>query len=98
MPVISSYTGKRSGGKDGAKGPAPPRPETMADDVPDRLPLTDAAHELSRLHGVPVSYFRLWAAVIAGRVPAARDGGRWHMNRPDLPVAAEALKLLPARA
>jgi hypothetical protein len=40
----------------------------------------------------PVSYKRLYAAAVEGRIPAEQsDNGRWSVADPDLPVIAETL-------
>jgi hypothetical protein len=64
----------------------------MASDIDDLLQLPDVLGILRREHGVSVSYAKLWAAGVAGIVPAYRVGGRaWRMRRSDIPQIADGL-------
>jgi hypothetical protein len=58
--------------------------------MPDDLKLTEAAHALAA-RGTPVTYHRLWMAVVAGRVPARRAYGRWVVRSADLATIADRL-------
>jgi hypothetical protein len=58
----------------------------------DDIPLSDVLGELRERHGLRVSYARLWAAAVAGDVPAHRVGQRLRMKRDDLPRIAEAFR------
>jgi hypothetical protein len=52
--------------------------------------LTDLPRAL-RVHGVKVSYQQCWRAVVAGDIPAQRDGSKWRVVEADLPRIAQAL-------
>jgi len=52
--------------------------------------LTDLPRAL-RAYGVAVSYQQCWRAVVAGDVPAQRDGSKWRVVEADLPCIAQAL-------
>ena len=52
--------------------------------------LTDLPRVL-RVYGVKASYQQCWRAVVAGDVPAQRDGSKWRIAEADLPVIAQAL-------
>lgn len=52
--------------------------------------LTDLPRAL-RAYGVQASYQQCWRAVVAGDVPAARDGSKWRVAEADLPCIAQAL-------
>jgi hypothetical protein len=58
--------------------------------VSDLIPLPDAPRAL-RGHGVSISYLQLWRRVVAGDVPARRDGSRWSIDPADLPGIARSL-------
>lgn len=58
------------------------------------VPLTALAQELSALTGrKPPHYMTLYFAVTSGRIPAERFGGRWVVDRSDLPAIAEKMGL-----
>jgi hypothetical protein len=59
--------------------------------------LTDLPRAL-RAYGVATSYQRCWRAVVAGDVPAQRDGSKWRIAEADLPVIADRLGLSSANA
>ncbi len=44
------------------------------------------------------SYQRLWAAIVDGRLQAAKVSGRWRVRREDLPVAAKILGMTDVAA
>lgn len=51
--------------------------------------LTDLPRAL-RAYGVDTTYQRCWRAVVAGHIPADRDGRKWSVKKADLPVIASA--------
>jgi hypothetical protein len=57
----------------------------------DDLELPELLQVLRTEHGVSLTYQRLWAAVMAGKVPAHRVGKRIRVNRTNVPAAAAAL-------
>ena len=59
--------------------------------------LTDLPRAL-RAYGVQASYQQCWRAVVAGDVPAQRDGSKWRIAEADLPVIAGRLGLSSANA
>ena len=59
--------------------------------------LTDLPRAL-RAYGVQASYQQCWRAVVAGDVPAQRDGSKWRIAEADLPVIADRLGLPSANA
>lgn len=44
-----------------------------------------------RAYGVQASYQQCWRAVVAGDVPAQRDGSKWRIAEADLPRIAQTL-------
>jgi hypothetical protein len=50
--------------------------------------LTDLPRAL-RAHGVQATYQQCWRAVVAGDVPAQRDGSKWRIAEADLPRIAQ---------
>lgn len=52
--------------------------------------LTDLPRAL-RAYGVQASYQQCWRAVVAGDVPAQRDGSKWRIAEADLPRIAQTL-------
>jgi hypothetical protein len=70
----------------------------------DWIPLPRVPAELGRAYGpaavaeAGASYYALWRLVVDGIIPAERVGGRWYVDRPDLPRVAEALGLPAATA
>ncbi|WP_157033929.1 hypothetical protein [Belnapia moabensis] len=44
------------------------------------------------------SYQRLWAAIVDGRLQAAKVSGRWRIRREELPVAAKILGMTDVAA
>ena len=61
------------------------------------VPLTDLPRTL-RAYGVETSYPRCWRAVVAGDVPAQRDGAKWRIAEADLLVIADRLGLTTSAA
>lgn len=53
----------------------------------DQFPLGELPRELRKLE-VVINYQRAWRAVSDGRIPAERVGGRYFINRADLPEIA----------
>jgi hypothetical protein len=58
----------------------------------DERPLPEATRDISLQYG-PVSYQRLWAAVLSGTVPATKRGRSWHIRRAHYPQIAATLGL-----
>lgn len=56
----------------------------------DTISLPDLPRALSA-HGASASYLDLWRLVIAGDIPAHRQGCRWHVSASDLPRIAATL-------
>lgn len=54
------------------------------------IPLVDLPRAL-RPFGARCSYQQAWKAVVAGELPAERDGSRWLVRSADLPEIARAL-------
>jgi hypothetical protein len=60
------------------------------------VPLTELAHELSKLTGRrPPTYRELWRAVADGELEAERENGRLYVRRQNLPAAAHVFGLMP---
>lgn len=50
--------------------------------------LTDLPRAL-RAYGIETTYQRCWRAVLAGDVPAQRNGAKWRIAEADLPRIAQ---------
>jgi hypothetical protein len=61
------------------------------DTTPQPLELTALLAEVRRDHGVSASYGRLWSAIVAGKIPAVRDGNRWKVEPRHKPLVARVL-------
>jgi hypothetical protein len=59
----------------------------------DDLSLIELLQLLNERYDAGLSYYRLWSAAVAGRVPVQRVGSRIRVRRSDAPKAAEALGL-----
>ena len=69
------------------------------DDDNDMVPLVEVPYLLNKQYGQPrgLGYSRLYAAVIAGKVPHRRDpNSRLFVKRADLPDIAKTMRLVPA--
>ncbi|APT48399.1 hypothetical protein HVPorG_04695 (plasmid) [Roseomonas mucosa] len=67
---------------------------------PDRIPLSQLPRELRSAADIldregkalqGVKYRTLYGAVLDGMIPAEQHGGRWYVQREDLPKIAQAL-------
>lgn len=57
---------------------------------PDTITLAELPRAL-RPYGARLSYQSAWKAVVAGDLPAERDGSRWLIRSADLPEIARTL-------
>lgn len=56
----------------------------------DTISLPDLPRALAA-RGVTASYLDLWRLIVAGDVPAHRQGSRWHVDAADLPRIVKTL-------
>jgi hypothetical protein len=64
---------------------------------PSKLILAHFHQKLSTTYE-PVTYPRLWRALLEGKIPAERKGGRWMVSESALPIAAEVFGLSQKRS
>lgn len=57
------------------------------------IPLTDTPRAL-REHGISVSYHSLWRAAVEGRIPTAKQNGRWMVNTTEVETIARHFALV----
>lgn len=54
------------------------------------VPLIEVPRLLKE-HGVTKTYAQVWSRVVAGKIPASREGGKWVVAIADIPLIAKAL-------
>jgi hypothetical protein len=65
--------------------------------VTNTIPLPDLPRALVGM-GISAPYLTLWRLIVAGDLPAHRQGRQWHIASSDLPVIAGRLRSsVPAR-
>lgn len=56
----------------------------------DKITLADLPRLLAA-EGASVNYHKCWSGVVAGQIPAERIGGKWKVDRADVPRIARAM-------
>ncbi len=54
--------------------------------------------QLATKHGIQLSYQQAWSLIIAGRIPAHREGRNWRIKEEDMPAIAGNLGPTPTLA